>query len=165
MLKGTVGPSGSMGRKAYSQRTGTGGSHMRFMLLLGAAFSVLGCGSEASVVPGQDGGQNPVGIKLVVLYPHPTDPEAFEAYYLSKHVPLMHGFQVTTHRTIAAPAVADPNGKTPFYRVAEIPFRDVTHFNEFMQTDQAKVAVDDAVMISTGGPPVFVLCDVPDAKE
>ena len=162
MLKGNVGLSDPMGRTAYSQRTG--GSHMRFILLLGAAFSVFGCGSTGSGDPGQDGGQNPVGIKLVVLYPHPTDPEAFEAYYLSKHVPLMYGFEVTTYRTVAAPAVA-PDGKTPFYRVADIPFRDVTHFNEFMQSEQARVAVEDAMKISTGGPPVFVLCGVPDAKE
>jgi uncharacterized protein (TIGR02118 family) len=164
MLKGTVEPSDPMGRTATSQRPGTGGSYRRFILLLGAALSVFGCENAASGGSGQDGGQNPVGIKLVVLYPHPIDPEAFEAYYLSQHVPLMYGFQVATYRTLAAPAVA-PEGKTPFYRVAEIPFRDVTHFNEFMQSEQAKVAVESAMKVSTGGPPVFVLCGEPDAKQ
>ncbi len=102
-----------------------------------------------------------MAIKLVVVYPHPTDKDAFEQRYLSKHVPTMHGFKVETYRTIDSPVNA-PDGKAPYHRVAVIEFRDVQHFNEFMQSEQAKIAVDSALKISTGGPPLFLLCK-PDA--
>ena len=103
-----------------------------------------------------------MALKLLVLYPHPTDTKAFEASYLSKHVPTMHGYQVTTYRTIETPAPLTADGKPAFYRVALIDFRDAQHVKEFLKSEQAKVALGSAIEISTGGSPVLALCQ-PDA--
>jgi uncharacterized protein (TIGR02118 family) len=101
-----------------------------------------------------------MAVQLVVLYPHPTDVDAFEKYYLKKHVPTMtegaERFKVATLRTVATPF--DQDGKPPYYRVAVIDFRDVQHFNQFLQSEQSKLALESAMKVSTGGPPMLLLC-------
>ncbi len=100
-----------------------------------------------------------MAIRLLVLYPHPTDKDQFEARYLSKHVPLMRGERVTTYRTIDT-----PEGQAPYYRGADIYFRDAQHFGEFMQSEKARIAVESAHSVSTGGKPLFILCGEPDPR-
>ncbi len=99
-----------------------------------------------------------MAIKLLVLYPHPIDAKAFEEGYLSKHVPTMHGYAVTTYRTMETPPPLTADGRPAYYRVAVIDFRDMQHVREFMKTEQAQVALASAVKISTGGTPVLALC-------
>jgi hypothetical protein len=103
-----------------------------------------------------------MALKLLVLYPHPTDTNAFEASYLSKHVPTMTAgaehFKVDTYRAIETPPPLTADGKPPFHRVAVIEFRDMEHVKAFMQSEQMKIAFGSAVKISTGGTPVLALC-------
>ena len=107
-----------------------------------------------------------MALKLLVLYPHPTDAKAFEASYLSKHVPTMTAgtehFTVDTYRMIETPPPLTADGKPAYHRVAIIDFRDMRHVKEFLQSEQAKIALGSAVKISTGGMPVLGLCQ-PDA--
>ncbi len=99
-----------------------------------------------------------MAVKLVVLYPHPTDREEFERRYAGSHLPLMRGERVSTYRTIDT-----PEGKAPYYRVADIHFRDMQHFQEFAQSEKARVALESSVAVSTGGRPVFLLCGEQEA--
>ena len=107
-----------------------------------------------------------MALKLLVLYPHPTDAKAFEASYLSNHVPTMTAgtehFKVDTYRMIETPAPLTADGKPAYHRVALIDFRDMAHVKAFLQTQQAQIALGSAVKISTGGMPVLGLCQ-PDA--
>ncbi len=107
-----------------------------------------------------------MAIKLLVLYPHPTDTKAFEASYLSKHVPTMTAgaehVKVDTFRAITTPPPLTADGKPAFHRVAIIEFRDMQHVRNFLASEQAKIALGSAVKISTGGTPTLALLQ-PDA--
>jgi len=99
-----------------------------------------------------------MAIKIVVLYPHPVDPEAFDRYYIGHHLPLM--------RELLGPGIALPTFKTvprgsqlgPYYRMAEIHFPSQAVFDEFVQSGRAKIGSDSAVQASTGGKPVTLVC-------
>jgi uncharacterized protein (DUF1330 family) len=102
-----------------------------------------------------------MALKLLVLYPHPTDAKAFEANYLSQHVPTMtkgaEHFKVDTYRTITTPPPMTADGTPAFHRVAIIEFRDMEHVKAFMQSEQMKIAFGSALKISTGGTPTLAL--------
>jgi uncharacterized protein (TIGR02118 family) len=96
-------------------------------------------------------------VKLIVLYPHPVDVDAFERRYHGDHLPLMRrligpGVPLLTHLTVGPP-------DRPWYRVAEIHFDDMAHFTRFLQSDPQGTGRASAEKVSTGGPPVFVVCE------
>src|SRR5262245_32171773 len=62
-------------------------------------------------------------IKVVVLYPHPTVPAAFEAAYHGQHMPLMHQL-VGDKAALPTFKTLDLGRAPPFYRMAEIQFAD-----------------------------------------
>jgi uncharacterized protein (TIGR02118 family) len=58
--------------------------------------------------------------KLVVIYPYPTDVDAFEKAYVDEHVPLAKEKIRGMTKFVATKAVGTPDGqKPPFYRIAE----------------------------------------------
>ena len=98
-------------------------------------------------------------IKLVVLYPHPIDADEFERLYVGKHLPLMRelvgpGVPLPTYRTIGS-----GERQPPFYRVAEIHFRSMDHFNEFTGSGRSKIGHESSVKVSTGGKPIYLVCE------
>ena len=100
-----------------------------------------------------------MSVKLVVLYPKPTDPEAFESYYHSQHLPLMRrlvgpDIPLPTYR-VTANFGAEP----PFYRVAEIHFPDRSRLDAFLRADPSGVGRASAIKVSSGGLPSFFLCE------
>lgn len=100
-----------------------------------------------------------MSIKLVVLYPQPTDVEAFERRYIGQHMPLMRELvgpdvPLPTYRTIGF-----GNRQPPFYRVAEIHFRNMAHFNEFTDSGKSKIGHESSVKVSTGGKPIYLVCE------
>jgi uncharacterized protein (TIGR02118 family) len=102
-------------------------------------------------------GSSTMSMKIVVLYPRPVDPAAFEAAYHGEHMPLM--------RRLLGPETALPTfravqGSTeaPFYRMAEIHFRDRAALSEFARSERAQIGRASSEKVSTGGPPiVFVV--------
>jgi uncharacterized protein (TIGR02118 family) len=58
-------------------------------------------------------------IKLVVIYPGPTDVDAFEKTYINEHVPMAVEKMKGKTEIVATKAVASPRGVAPFYRIAE----------------------------------------------
>jgi uncharacterized protein (TIGR02118 family) len=96
-------------------------------------------------------------VKLVVLYPHPRDAQEFERQYLGKHLPLMRELlgpdvRLPTYLTVGAP-------DRPFYRVAEIHFGEMERLNEFVRSGKAAIGSKSAHEVSTGGPPVTLVCE------
>lgn len=96
-------------------------------------------------------------VKLLVLYPHPTDTDEFERRYNAEHLPLMRRLigpdvPLLTYLTLGAP-------ERPYYRIAEIHFADMAHFTRFLQSDPQGTGRASAEKVSTGGPPVFLVCE------
>ncbi len=62
-------------------------------------------------------------VKLVVIYPHPKNVDAFENIYQSEHVPLAVAKLGGKTKMVATKILGSPQGVPPFYRVAEVTFR------------------------------------------
>lgn len=62
------------------------------------------------------------GAKVIVIYPRPTDIEAFEQVYKNEHVPMAVQKLAGKTKIVATKVMASPQGTPPFYRIAEIHF-------------------------------------------
>lgn len=96
-------------------------------------------------------------VKPVVLYLPPADVEKFEQIHNAKHMPLMRelvgpGVPLPVYRTVSTERPA------PYYRIAEIHFRDENHFNEFTRSGKSKIGRDSSVEVSTGGKLIYLVC-------
>lgn len=94
--------------------------------------------------------------KLIVLYPRPTDVEAFEQRYHAHHMALM--------RRLVGPTIPLPTylvaGRraTPFYRVAEICFPSADALRQFTHSPAAIEGLTSSRDVSSGGDPIYLSC-------
>ena len=101
------------------------------------------------------------GAKIMVLYPTPRDPAAFEKVYRDEHTPMVttSAFPGMT-RFVASKITETADGsKAPIARVAELHFPSIQALQAAAETDGAKKAVAHAISISSGGPPQFLIAE------
>ena len=98
-------------------------------------------------------------VKLIVIYPRPKDIEAFEKIYQNEHVPLAVAKLVGKTKMVATKVLASPQGTPPFYRIAEVYFRSMADLEACAASDGGKEALANAVTISSGGPPIFLVAE------
>ena len=95
-------------------------------------------------------------VKLVVLYTHPDDPDAFDRYYFDTHVPLVNvipGLQrAETGRLVAAL----DGGEQTYYRVAELYFADQAALEAAFGSDEGKATATDYQQIAPPGSRMFI---------
>ena len=99
------------------------------------------------------------GAKFIVIYPRPTDIEAFEKVYQDEHVPMAVEKLVGKTKFVATKVVGSPQGTPPFYRIAEIHFPSMRALEECATSEGAKETLAHAVSISTGGRPTFLVAE------
>ncbi len=101
------------------------------------------------------------GAKVIVLYPFPRDPGAFERAYSHDHVPMVSprnfdGLQ----KFVASRVVGTPDGSPPpFARMAELHFASMAALQAAVASPSAQGVVAHAVSISSGGPPVVLVAE------
>jgi uncharacterized protein (TIGR02118 family) len=97
-----------------------------------------------------------MSIKLVVLYTHPADPDAFDKHYLGTHMPLaakIPGLQRSeTGRFVAAL----DGGEQTFYRIAELYFADQAALDAGFASAEGGATVADFQEIAPPGTRMFV---------
>jgi uncharacterized protein (TIGR02118 family) len=98
-------------------------------------------------------------VKLVVIYPRPTDIAAFEKVYTNEHVPLAVAKLGGKTKIVATKIVGSPQGVPPFYRIAEVYFPSMQPLEACAASDGGKEALAHAAKISTGGPPIFLVAE------
>ena len=98
-------------------------------------------------------------VKLVAIYPRPTDIDAFEKLYLEEHVPLAVAKLSGTIRFVATRIVASPQGTPPFHRIAEIYFPSMEVLEACAASPGGQETMAHAVAISSGGPPIFLVAE------
>ena len=99
-------------------------------------------------------------IKVMVLYPRPTDIDAFENAYLEEHVPLASKKIKGVIKFNASKVVGTPDGSTPqFHRIAELYFPSMQALQDSVASPGTQEAVAHAFKISSGGPPVVIVCE------
>src|ERR1700739_4855119 len=98
-------------------------------------------------------------VKLVVIYPHPNDIEAFETVYNRDHVPVAVAKLAGKTKIVASKIVGSPQGAPPFHRIAEIHFPSMEALRACATSDGGKQTIANAVAISSGGAPVFLVAE------
>ncbi|HVI35888.1 MAG TPA: EthD family reductase [Gaiellales bacterium] len=101
------------------------------------------------------------GAKIMVLYPTPSDPAAFERAYRDEHTPMVTpgAFPGMTRFVASRIAGTADGGRAPFARVAELHFSSLEALQKAAGTEGAKRAVQHAISISSGGPPQFLIAE------
>lgn len=99
------------------------------------------------------------GVKFIVIYPRPTDIDAFEKLYQDEHVPMAVEKLVGKTKFVATKALDSPQGTPPFYRIAEIHFPSIEALQTCAASEGAKETLAHAVSISTGGSPIFLVAE------
>jgi uncharacterized protein (TIGR02118 family) len=99
------------------------------------------------------------GVKIVVIYPRPTDVEAFEKIYQDEHVPMAGKKLAGKTKFVATKIVGSPQGTPPFYRIAEIHFPSMQALQACVASQDAQETLAHARKISTGGPPIVMVAE------
>ncbi len=98
--------------------------------------------------------------KLVVIYPRPTDVEAFEKAYVDDHVPMAKEKIKGMTKFVATKVLGTPDGQTPpFYRIAELHFPSIEALKKSAASAGAQEAVAHAISIFSGGVPIFLVAE------
>jgi len=98
--------------------------------------------------------------KIVVIYPRPTDVEAFEKAYIDDHVPLAMEKIKGVTKFVATKVLGTPDGQTPpFYRIAELHFASMADLQQSAASPGTQEAVAHAIAISSGGMPIFLVAE------
>jgi uncharacterized protein (TIGR02118 family) len=95
---------------------------------------------------------------LIVLYPNPTDLATFERRYHDEHAGMVSE-HLSQAKFRAFKVVGSPAGSPPFARVAELEFPDSATMQSALGTPGGQATAAHAVEISTGGAPIFLVCE------
>ena len=99
------------------------------------------------------------GVKVVVIYPRPQDEQAFETAYLEQHIPLVEQKLKGITRLVLTKVTGSPQGKVSAFRIAELYFPSLNDLNACIESDAGKEVIAHAQAISSGGPPLFLICE------
>ena len=99
------------------------------------------------------------GAKLIVIYPRPTDVDAFEKVYQNEHVPMAVQKLSGKTKIVATKVVGSPQGAPPFYRIAEVHFPSMAALQTCAASAGAQETLGNAAKISTGGAPIFLIAE------
>jgi uncharacterized protein (TIGR02118 family) len=113
--------------------------HRRLVLGLGAFSAVAVIDGLQNAARAESG-----GVKLTVLYAKQKDPEAFNKYYLSKHMPLVAkipGLKRTEVATILPPPPDQP--EPPYWRITELYFDSADDLQKAFASEEGKATGAD----------------------
>src|SRR5579885_1537498 len=99
------------------------------------------------------------GVKVVVIYPRPVDENAFERDYKDRHMPMVEEKLKGMTRFVASRVLESPQGKVTAYRIAEVHFPGMEELQKCLDSGGGREVVEHAKQISTGGEPLFLICD------
>ena len=98
-------------------------------------------------------------VKLVVLYPRPTDIETFEKRYLNEHIPMAVKKLPGKTKIVATKVISSPEGTPAYHRIAEVHFPSMEALQACTASEGAKETVAHAAAISTGGPLIVLIAE------
>jgi len=100
-------------------------------------------------------------LKIIVLYPQPSDTAKFEKDY-EAHLRLLHektGIPINVKPYKITKMLPTPAGLPQFYKMFSMPFSSLEELQATMSTQAMQDVAKDAQRISTGGLPVTMVGD------
>jgi uncharacterized protein (TIGR02118 family) len=96
---------------------------------------------------------------LLLMYPAPKDPAAFDRAYREEHLPYA-GPRLEGAIGVVSKRVAQVQGGTAYYAISDVTFPSLAALQRCAGSAPGKEALAHAASISTGGPPaILVLTD------
>ena len=98
-------------------------------------------------------------VKLMVLYPFPTDVQQFENDY-REHLSLFHQKMniPDDERPYTVTKIhSDPENQAPYFQIFTMPFPSAESLQQAMSTPEMQEVAADAVRISSGGVPIILV--------
>jgi uncharacterized protein (TIGR02118 family) len=93
---------------------------------------------------------------LLVCYPKPTDPDAFDRLYKEEHLPYagprLEGASGVVTKRVVGPQGAPP----PFHLISDVSFPTVEALKACAGSQGGQEALSHAAKVSTGGPPTLI---------
>ena len=80
--------------------------------------------------------------KILVLYPPQPDPEAFKAYYVATHIPLVRTLPGLLAMRYSFD-IAAPQGNSPYFCVFEAEFADVAAMGAALASPEGQAVAAD----------------------
>lgn len=96
-------------------------------------------------------------VKLVVLYTHPDDPDAFEVHYAGTHMPLVGQIPGLLRAETGKVAAAIDGGEQTYYRITELYFDDDAAMQAGFGSDEGRATAADYQKIAPAGSRMFVV--------
>src|SRR5215813_9939508 len=97
--------------------------------------------------------------KLIVIYPKPSDVEAFDERYQEEHVPMAVEKLAGKTRIVATKVIGSPEGEPPFHVMAEVYFPSLAALEKCAASEGGKETIAHAQSISTGGKPIVMVAE------
>ena len=88
--------------------------------------------------------------KLLVMYGHPTDPAAFEAYYDSKHTPLARKVPGLRRLETSRGGINTPRGPSSYHRIAILHFDSLAALQAGIASPEGQATAADLKNFATG---------------
>lgn len=98
-----------------------------------------------------------MSVQLVVLYPNPTDVKEFHRRYTSEHLPMGKSSMKAATNLSSYRIVGSPSGKADFAQMTVITFPSFEALKETAALPAVQKTIANAVEISTGGAPHFLI--------
>jgi uncharacterized protein (TIGR02118 family) len=95
-------------------------------------------------------------IKLTVLYGHPVDPTAFEAYYFNTHMPLVGKINGTVKAETTKFLPGLDGIKPSNYRMAELYFKNTEELQTALSSPEGTATTGDLGNFASGGVTILV---------
>lgn len=89
-------------------------------------------------------------VRVIVLYKHPVDAEAFEEYYERMHLKLAEKLPLVVKRELSR-CIPGLDGSLPFYRVSELWFNTREDVEAAFASPEGRAAIADVQNYATGG--------------
>ncbi|MEA2928986.1 MAG: hypothetical protein QOG38_1414 [Hyphomicrobiales bacterium] len=96
-------------------------------------------------------------VKLQVLYGHPKDPAAFEAYYRDPHTPIAVKVPGLRRFDVGKVVGAPGGGQPAYYRTADLFFDDMNALQAALSSPEGQAAANDLANFATGGVTLMVV--------
>lgn len=93
---------------------------------------------------------------LLVMYPIPKDPKAFERAYREEHLPYA-GPRFKGATGVVSKRVVAPGERSLYHAVSDVTFPSLEALQAAAASTNGKEALAHAASISTGGPPVILV--------
>ncbi len=94
---------------------------------------------------------------LLVMYPTPKDPSAFQRAYREEHLPYARPRLTGATGVVSKRVAATPGGGPAYHAISDIAFPSLEALKACAASPGGQEALAHAASISTGGPPVILV--------